>query len=409
MVESCMWLLGRRLVLVLFFSAISATQAYADEPVARARVTFDRQGERQASAEGFADLATQRALTVNDPARIASISKLVTSIAVLRLVEEGKLDLDADASDVLGTPLRNPAFPDHPITLRMLLSHTSSLTDNAGYWNVPIGSTLDAITSQAAAWDQQHAPGQFFRYSNLNFPVIAQLMELATGERFDRLMRRLVLFPMRLDACFNWSGCNAASIARAVVLYDANRVPSKDDFHGQDPGCPAFPSADGRCDLSQWHAGSNGALFSPQGGLRISVRDLARIGRMLLNDGMLDGSRILQAQSVAQLATPLWRFNGTNGVVGEEDEPSRGGFLCAYGLAVQHLAQSNNPQCRDDLFADGRPRLGHSGNAYGLLSGLWIDRAAGTGVAYFATGVENGSTGVHSAFSRTEEAGALGW
>ena len=54
-------------------------------------------------------------------------------------------------------------------------------------------------------------------------------------------------------------------------------------------------------------------------------------------------------------------------------------------------------------------RVGHSGNAYGLLSGQWLERAAGTGVAYFATGVPNDSTGAHSAFSRIEEQGAAGW
>ena len=66
-------------------------------------------------------------------------------------------------------------------------------------------------------------------------------------------------------------------------------------------------------------------------------------------------------------------------------------------------------RCRDNLFGDGRRRIGHSGNAYGLLSGLWLDRSAGTGVAYFATGVPNDSTGAHSAFSRIEEQGAAGW
>ena len=53
-------------------------------------------------------------------------------------------------------------------------------------------------------------------------------------------------------------------------------------------------------------------------------------------------------------------------------------------------------------------RIGHSGNAYGLLLGLWLDRAAGTGVAYFATGVPNDSTHAHSAFSRVEEQLAKG-
>ena len=388
---------------------LTATWAAAGEPTGRVRVAFDRAGETSVRAEGLADTASGRALTADDPARVASISKLVTAIGVLRLVEAGQLDLDADVSALLGFPLRNPAFPDAPITLRMLLSHTSSLTDAAGYWNVPLGEDIRLITGKPQAWDTQHAPGTFFRYTNLNFPLVAQLMERATGERFDRLMRRLVLFPLGIDAGFNWSGSSEAALARAVVLYDDKGQPQKDDLRGQRPACLVIAAADGGCDLSRWQPGENGALFSPQGGLRISARGLARIGRMLLNDGELDGVRVLSPASVALLATPVWRFDGANGVIGEEDEPNRGGFFCAYGLAMQQLAQGDGRACRDDLFGDGRARIGHSGNAYGLLSGLWIDRAAGTGVAYFATGVANDSTGAHSNFSATEEQGASGW
>ncbi len=388
---------------------LTATWAAAGEPTGRVRVAFDRAGETSVRAEGLADAASGRALTADDPARVASISKLVTAIGVLRLVEAGQLDLDADVSALLGFPLRNPAFPDAPITLRMLLSHTSSLTDAAGYWNVPLGEDIRLITGKPQAWDTQHAPGTFFRYTNLNFPLVAQLMERATGERFDRLMRRLVLFPLGIDAGFNWSGSSEAALARAVVLYDDKGQPQKDDLRGQRPACLVIAAADGGCDLSRWQPGENGALFSPQGGLRISARGLARIGRMLLNDGDLDGVRVLIPASVALLATPVWRFDGANGVIGEEDEPNRGGFFCAYGLAMQQLAQGDGRACRDDLFGDGRARIGHSGNAYGLLSGLWIDRAAGTGVAYFATGVANDSTGAHSNFSATEEQGASGW
>lgn len=388
---------------------MTAGCVYAAGPTARVRVSFDRQGETHVQAEGLADVGTQRALTTNDPARIASISKLVTTLGVLRLIEAGKLSLDADAGTVLGMPLRNPAFPDTPITLRMLLSHTSSLTDSAGYWNVPLGQDIRSITGKPEAWDSQHAPGTYFRYTNLNFPLVAQMMEAASGERFDRLLRRLVLFPLKLDACYNWSGCSDAAISRAVVLYDDAGKPQKDDLHGKRPNCMVIAAADGSCDLSRWAPGKNGTLFSPQGGLRISARDLARIGRMLLNDGTLDGVRILQPTSVALLATPVWQYDGHNGVIGEEDEPNRGGFFCAYGLAVQHLAHGDGKACRDDLFGDGRPRMGHSGNAYGLLSAIWIDRAAGTGVAYFATGVANDSSGAHSSFSQVEEQGAAGW
>lgn len=383
--------------------------ASAAEPVARVRVAFDRNGETSVQAEGFANVATQRALTADDPVRIASISKLAVSIGVLRLVEQGKLLLDEDVSQELGLALRNPAFPNAPITLRMLLSHTSSLTDGAGYWNVPLGSGIQVITGEPKAWDTSHPPGTFFRYTNLNYPLVAQLMEHATGERFDQLMQRLVLQPMQLDACFNWSGCSNAALARAVVLYDARGKPQRDDLKGMAPACPVIAPKDGNCDLARWQAGQNGALFSPQGGLRISAWDLARIGRMLLNDGVLDGVRVLQPGTVRLLATPVWTTSGSNGVMGEEDEPGSGNVFCSYGLAVHHIAHGNGSTCRDDLFADGRHRVGHSGNAYGVLSGLWIDRAAGTGVAYFATGVAKHSSGKHSAFSTVEEQGAAGW
>ena len=76
--------------------------------------------------------------------RIASISKLVTTLGVMRLREAGRLDLDRDVGDYLGWRLRNPHFPDTPITLRMLLSHTSSLRDDTGYyWDAASGVLTD--------------------------------------------------------------------------------------------------------------------------------------------------------------------------------------------------------------------------------------------------------------------------
>src|SRR5690606_20166438 len=84
--------------------------AQAAGPVATARVAFDRDGIVSTQVHGFADIAAQRAVTADDPVRVASVSKLVVAIGVMRLVEEGKLDLDADASDALGFALRNPKW-----------------------------------------------------------------------------------------------------------------------------------------------------------------------------------------------------------------------------------------------------------------------------------------------------------
>ena len=87
----------RRSTLLLALSCCIGL-AQAAEPVARVRVAFDRNGETATRAEGLADIAANRAIGVDDPARIASISKLVLTMGLMRLVEQGKLSLDADVS-----------------------------------------------------------------------------------------------------------------------------------------------------------------------------------------------------------------------------------------------------------------------------------------------------------------------
>ncbi len=403
----------RPLALVLF--ALLGGIAHAAEPQAtgspqaRVRVAFDRDGITATRTEGYADPATKRAITVDDPVRIASISKLVLSIGVMRLVEQGKLDLDADVSNTLGWTLRNPTFPKDKITLRLLLSHTSSLTDGAGYWQVPLDGEFRKLLDDPKAWDAAHAPGAYWRYANVGFPLIGAVMERATGERLDLLMQRLVLKPLDLHACYGWPSCDESTAARAVVLYQ-ERKPAVDDNQGRKPACGITKASDGSCDLSTWQAGKAPNVFGPQGGLRISAKDLSKIGRLLLGDGEVDGVRLLTPGSVRAMIGPEWSLKDGNGLTLEEDDPirTRGGFTCRYGLAVHSLA-SGLPECGDDPFGDGVQRVGHSGNAYGLLAGLWVDRKAGTGVVYFSTGNDKPEPGDRSSFSGIEEASAVGW
>lgn len=363
--------------------------------MAQVGVAFDRGGEVGSFAEGIADPKTDRSITPDDPARVASITKLVVAVGVMRLVEQGRLHLDDDVSAKLGWRLRNPAFPDRPISLRMLLSHMSSVRDGIDYWAIPLGASVQGAMTDPKAWAGDHPPGAYFTYSNLNFPIVASLVERVTGERFDRWMRAQVFEPMKLDACMNWAGCSSSAIARAVVLMQDGKA-VRDDLGGKPPECVVVPAKDGSCDLSQWRAGENGALFSPQGGLRISVRGLARIGRMLLNGGTIDGVRILSPQSVETMLAPAWRFDGRNG-------QTDGGFYCSYGLATQQMPIAM-PGCNDDPAGDGVSRVGHAGDAYGLRSGLWIDRAGGTGVAYFVTGLAEFPPPGRSAYRAAEEA-----
>ena len=104
-------------VLLTLLLAACATMPAGPPPRAEAGVAFDANGEIASFAEGLADPQSRRPVTPDDPARVASVSKLVVAVGVMQLVEAGKLDLDRDVSDYLGWKLRNPAFPDRPISL----------------------------------------------------------------------------------------------------------------------------------------------------------------------------------------------------------------------------------------------------------------------------------------------------
>ena len=368
------------LILPVLLLAACATVPREPPPHAQVGIAFDRDGEVASFADGVADPSTGRLVTVDDPVRVASITKLATAVGVMQLVEASKLDLDADVSTWLGWRLRNPAFPDRPISLRMLLSHTSSIRDHDDQYAIPLGQTVQATMADPRSWDLEHGPGaNYFTYGNMNFPIVASIVERVTGERFDLWMRHNVLEPMKLDACFNWPTCSDDAVARAVELDGPDGKPLKDDLHGARPACPVLVSDGEPCDLTRSKLGENGGLFAPQGGLRISMNGLARVGRMLLDGGTLDGARIISPPSVDTLFTQVWRFNGANGA-------TEHGFYCSYGLATQQIPTPVFG-CADDMGTNGATLVGHAGDAYGLKAGLWIDRARGRGVAYFVTGV----------------------
>lgn len=376
-------------MLSLALAAAAATAA-ADLPPAAAGVRFERNHIVAQLAEGEADRATHRRVRVDDPVRIASISKLAVALAVMRLVDRGQLDLDRDVGDYLGWRLRNPAFPDTPVTLRQLLSHTSGVRDAAGY-AMALDGDLAARMAAPGAWDAAHRAG-YFSYANLNFPLIAAVMEGATGARFDRIMAEQVFSPLRIAGCFNWSTCAPAAARRAVVLYRASGEVAIDNLHGQAPACPGQPAADGGCDLGRYRLARNGGFFSPQGGMRIAPTGLARIGAALARPGYLS------ARSLAAMTRPAWRYDGGNGDI-------EGGIFCAYGLGVMIMAPPGRPAaCRDDVVGDGRMRIGHAGEAYGLRSGLWIDPATGKGIAFYTTAIADDAAVGRSAYTAREEA-----
>ncbi len=348
-------------------SAADDTEEPIVEPPASVVVAFDSEKITPVIVEGLANKESDRRLEANDPVRIASISKLVMALAALRLVDEGKIDLQADVSEYLGWRLRSPFHPDVPITLANLMMHRAGLSDAAGYI-VPLGESLEARLADPAAWRETGPPGEAaFEYANLGSPVVATALEAASGERYDRLIERLVFAPLGVTACLNWTLCDPATKWLAVTLYRHTGEIARDDLADFD--CP-IPVAEGvACTLQNYVPGTNASVFSPQGGVRIGMVDLAKIGQAMRNRD----DRILSPAAISAINASL---------LASENEGQE--FFCYYGLHLQIIDASGN-KCEDALIGDGLMRIGHSGEAYGLQSGLWIGEGSDPGFAYFLT------------------------
>lgn len=383
--------------LIALAAVLAPLPALAAPPPATVVVAFDRESVRPLIVEGLANKEAGRPLAANDPVRIASISKFVMALAALRLMDEGKVDLDRDVSDYLGWRLRSPHHPDAPVTLTHLLMHRAGLSDSAGYI-IPLGTSLEAKLAEPGAWRDTGPPGRAaFEYANLGSPLVATALEAASGERYDRLVERLVFAPLGVKACLNWIGCGPEMQAHAVTLYRDTGEAARDAPQDLPPAC-TIPVAEGAaCDLAAYVPGTNASIFSPQGGVRIGMIDLARIGQAMLR--LTDREAFLSQQAQAR-----W-LGAIIAAIDMQAPDAPAPAFCGYGLAAYALGEEDG--CPDDLFGDGTARFGHGGEAYGLRSGLWFDMASGTGLAYFTTEVPPPTGPVETAAADPREAALM--
>ena len=374
-------------------------------------------------AFGFAQSAENGsvALRADHKVRVASISKLVVAIGVMRLVEADRLDLDADVSDYLGWPLRNPAFPADTITARQLLAHTSSVRDGSRYFiEAGSGELKDFFDPESSFWDAGahfasnpgENPGRFFVYSNLNFGLLGAVIERVSNLRFDQYMTQEVLEPLGLSSSFD--PCKVPASQRAAGF---RKRPIDGDWQPRGPWVAQVDGGAPRCFygmrnteqaedfLANYTLGSNASLYSPQGGLRASADDLVQVLRMLVGGGVLNGTRILSEASVAAMLEPQWTLNaqGDNGQSAGEAEPGgpTEGLMTSYGLSVHRI------DMRAWGFDDGPELLvGHLGEAYGVLSHALFDPMSGDGIVTIITGTGDDparSEAGHSPLYRVEE------
>ncbi|OAG74951.1 Beta-lactamase [Acetobacter malorum] len=325
---------------------------------------------------------------------------MVTTIGLMELVEQGKVNLDHDVSEYLGFRLRNPDFPTTPITVRMLLNHTSTLRDGEVYFLPPDKSVKDFFdkTHKAGSQDyhfsfhDNHAPGTYFTYCNLAYGLVGTIIERVSGERFDRYQKHHVLDPLKIDGGYNVAELEHPE--RVATLYQ--HVPS-----GYEATVDSQPLKSWSKEaLASYKIGSNGSMFSPQGGLHISLQGLTRLAQFMIQRGKLDGVRLLAPQSIEAMETSTWTFNGQNGVCPYP--------LSAYGLSLFTLTGTKD--------TNGKPAIpyvgyqgglhGHLGDAYGLHSGFWYNPKNGEAYLFAADGYpdyDQERAGQYSSFSRVEE------
>jgi CubicO group peptidase (beta-lactamase class C family) len=342
--------------------------------------------------------------------RIASISKMMTTLGLMRLVEDGKVALDADVSGYLGFTLRNPHFAGRPITLRALLTHTSSLRDDGGYsWgsDTALREVLVAgarLYGKGDMWASNAGPGDYFTYCNLGWGVIGTVMERVTGERFDHLMTRLLLAPLGLHAGYNASELPAQDLANVATLYrkcttdteiwDPNGawIAQVDDYVSKPVAAPAG--------IERYVIGANATPFSPTGGLRISAHDMGTVMLMLMNGGVHEGQRILKTATLEQMFARQWTYDGKGG-----NGDSLNGLFNAWGLGNEQFPDQPGNNTR--LVEGGRfAAVGHLGDAYGLMSVFAADLKNRNGMVVLVGGTSTDPQaykGRYSALARFQE------
>ena len=307
--------------------------------------------------------------------RVASISKIFTAAGYMKLVEEGKINLDEDVSRYLGFTLRNPNYPNKAITSRMLLSHTSSIRDYPTSY-VPFKSNIQSFFTSADCWTRGKAPGSYFSYCNLNYVLLATIIEKVSGQRFDKYMTKNVLKPLDIKGSFNLRDFSSSDLQKMGTLYRKTKGESGRYYAQIDDRPIELPSASL---LSSYRPGTNAGIFSPQGGLRISPEELAHMLEMLLNQGKYRGREILKPATIQLMEKPVWKYNPAqpNGNI-ENDS------IESYGLALQYFSGSGSTKPTPN-----RPDfdlIGHLGEAYGFIGGLMWQPGTKNGFLFLQNG-----------------------
>ena len=216
-------------------------------------------------ARGVLDRETRKPLSKDSIFQLASLTKPVTTVAILMLVEEGKVRLTDPVSRFM-TGFR-------PVTIRHLLTHTSGIV-SAVQLPTESNATLATFLPRFAGEPLEFEPGSQWKYSNtVAFDLLARVVEIASGQPYDRFLRERIFEPLGMhDTAHTLS---AAQKARLATRYDVTPQRLQKNVR---PDTPLY--------------------FGGGWGLNSTAQDYYRFAQMLLNKGELDGRRILSPRAV---------------------------------------------------------------------------------------------------------------
>jgi CubicO group peptidase (beta-lactamase class C family) len=274
-----------------FPGVVSAMRKFVDDKEVAGTITLvaDAKEIKHLHASGFSDIKQNQPLTEDSIFWIASMSKPVAGVCVMILVEEGKLSLDVPISEYLPA-MKNLKLQDGTpamITLRHLMTHTSGMAELAAA-EVYTSKTLAEAAEKYSKVKVLFAPGSKWQYSQTGINTAARIVEVVSGKTFDKFLEERVCKPLGMkDTTFYLNDEQMKRLAKSYKLTDNGELEEAPNFllAGKTPtDRDRFPAA-------------NGGLFS-------STRDYSKFCRMLLQEGTLDGIRILSAKWVEVFRTP---------------------------------------------------------------------------------------------------------
>ncbi|MEM7776327.1 MAG: serine hydrolase domain-containing protein [Pseudomonadota bacterium] len=264
-------------------------------------------------AEGFgmADLENQIPFTPDRSIfQIASVSKVITAVAIMQLRDKGHFRLDDDVSGHAGFTVRNPKFANQPITYRHLLRHVSSIRDTDGIYALyAVGDptlTLQEVvcgyfTEGSRYWHKKNfyssQPGQREKYSNIGFALLGLLIENISGQSLNDYLRDNIYAPLGMvDTSFFIEDLDQS---RQTFPYTYQSKPRRQLCPGDGDG-NLLPSG------AAPTAGFNKhALYSyptlADGMVRTTVTQLARFMTAMMNDGQFQGYQMLKPDTVSEM------------------------------------------------------------------------------------------------------------